>query len=59
MPHELIVEWNGSEWRCDLHDEEHRVVVTPTLREMEEELDYLEATGRLGGNHAGTQPSRW
>jgi hypothetical protein len=49
MPTHLVVEWDGlhHEWRCDLHDEAHCVVVTQTKQEMEEALDYLEATGRL------------
>jgi hypothetical protein len=51
MPTHLIVEYDGlhEEWRCDLHDEAHCVVVTKTKQEMEEALDYLEATGRLEG----------
>jgi hypothetical protein len=45
---ELIVEHVGNEWRCDLHDGAGTVLVTRSKQELEEALDWLEATGRLG-----------
>ena len=53
---EQIVELVGNEWHCDLHDGAGTVLVTKTKQKLEEALDYLEATGRLGEHHAGTQP---
>lgn len=46
---ELIVEHVRNEWRCDLHDAAHSVLVTASKEQMEVALDYLEATGRLKG----------
>jgi hypothetical protein len=45
----LIVEHDcvHDEWRCDLHDVAHTVIVAKTLQKMEDDLDWLEATGRL------------
>jgi hypothetical protein len=51
---ERIVELVGTEWRCDLDEFTTLVSLDKTL--LEEELDRLEATGRLNKDmdHAGT-----
>lgn len=51
---DLIVELVGNEWRCDLHDGAGTVLVDKSKELVEEALDWLEATGRLGENHART-----
>lgn len=66
---ERIVEHVGNEWRCDLHDGAGTVLVTRDKGQMEEALDYLEATGRLGkdaiwpamtaGTNGSSAPTKW
>ena len=52
------VKYDGTEWRCDLDEFTTLVSLDKTL--LEEELDRLEATGRLNKDmdHVGTEPSR-
>ncbi len=55
---ERIVTYVGNEWRCDLHDSAGTVLVDKSKERIEEALDWLEATGRLGKDmeHARVKP---
>lgn len=53
---ERIVEYDGTEWRCDL--DEFTTLVSLDKTALEDELDRLEATGRLNKDmdHARVKP---